>query len=60
MGEILALGFSAGNKNVIHSVGMILKKAFDTERFHFFEMPEYNVIFNLIITLLNFWVNFIV
>ena len=56
LGELIPLGFSATSKGIMHNVATVIKKIFDFERLNMFEDNEFYVVFNLIVTLLNFWV----
>ena len=50
------MGFNVASKMVMHNVAHAINKILLTERMHIFENPKNAILFNQIITLVNFWV----
>lgn len=52
---LIPLGFSQ-SRVLVHNVAVVLNKVFSTERLDIFENRENSLIFNLTITLINYWI----
>lgn len=52
---LIPLGFSQ-SRVIVHNIAVILNKVFSTERLNVFEDRGNSLIFNLTITLINYWI----
>ena len=53
--SLIPLGFSQ-SRVIVHNIAVILNKVFGCERLNVFEDRENSLIFNLTITLINYWI----
>jgi hypothetical protein len=53
--SLIPLGFSQ-SRVIVHNIAVILNKVFSTERLNIFEDRSNALIFNLTITLINYWI----
>lgn len=52
---LIPLGFSH-SRVIVHNVAVVLNKVFATERLDLFEERSNSLVFNLVITLINYWI----
>lgn len=53
--SLIPLGFSQ-SRVIVHNIAVVLNKVFATERLNIFEDKANTLIFNLTITLINYWI----